>query len=123
MTGPGSSPSNVPDLAALREDLSRLREAADHARAYPWDVESWASIADYLRVLDPTVVSETAIAVLSLVEEQQKENERLREAVKLAAVDLVIVNHMFDGGPVVQGIIDRLGEALAGSPAENKEEA
>ena len=114
MTGPGSSPSNVPDLAALREDLSRLREAADHARAYPWDVESWASIADYLRVLDPTVVSETAIAVLSLVDDQQKENERLREAIREERK--FHLDHCFCA-------LCRLPkDALAGSPAANEEQ-
>ena len=121
MTGPGSSPSNVPDLAALREDLSRLREAADHARAYPWDVESWASIADYLRVLDPTVVSETAIAVLSLVEEQQKEIERLREAMPYSDhLRTCAIAEKRPPGVCTCGYSAVL-DALAGSPAANKE--
>ena len=108
MTGPAL------DLDALRDDLTRLREMADHARAYPWDAASWDTVADYLRALDPTVVSETASAVLALVEEQRAEIERLREAVKWARQEFR--NLQADGYPEVL-------DDLAGSPAENKEEA
>ena len=51
----------------------------------------------------------------------QAENERMREALKTAAVDLAIVHHMFGGGPVVESILATLGEGLAGSPAANEE--
>jgi len=43
------------------------------------------------------------------------ENERLREALKLAAVDLAIIDHMFGGGKTFERILTAIGEALAGS--------
>lgn len=86
-------------------DLAALREKAENADGHV--------------VL---LTADSLLAVLSLVDDLRAENERLREAVKFAAVDLAIVHHMFDGGPVVRGILDRLGEALAGSPAANEEQ-
>ena len=94
---------------------------ADHARAYPWDAASWDTVADYLRALDPTVVSETASAVLSLVEEQRAENERLREALKYAITGAEITRRFPTEGSF-DALIESMREALAGSPVANEEQ-
>lgn len=95
MTGP------IPDLAALRE------------KAWDRRADPYERIARYEELDD---------ALTALVDDLRAENERLREAVKLAAVDLAIVDYARGGDPAVQGIFHRLGEALTGSPADTKEQ-
>lgn len=66
------------------------------------------------------VIPEQMLAVLALVEEQRKENERLREYVDANEAWMDAVNDLSHDGTARLRFV-RARAALAGSPAENKE--
>ena len=90
---------DVPDLAALREKANTPPEGLQPAVVNYW-------VADVRR--------DELLAVLDLVEEQRKENERLRGSLKAIAMYHPCRNLSF-----VQGVVEN---ALAGSPADTKEQ-
>lgn len=106
MTGPGSSPSTVPDLAALREKAEAVIEHPSAATVREWWDER------------ENLSAESLLDVLSLVDGLRAENERLREALTIVLTEYrMFVRPQTDQ---VAGAVFRLAErALAGSPAAN----
>lgn len=96
MTGPGSSPSTGPDLAALRDALDTSGLTAN-VKTIGIRVET----------------ANDLLAVLSLVDDLRAENERLRKG----------LTRLRDYGALGDEFVRMLAETtLAGSPAANEEQ-
>lgn len=130
------------DLDALREKAEKAKPEDGHWQMHRSDNRWFASVlvgskhpdvikfgtvsaeradvlAEYVAAVSPDVI----LAVLALVEEQRKENEQLREALGKYAKHDALCARVYDYHNDCTCGLDALRDALAGSPAENKEEA